>query len=47
MYSIFIYDKNKNTFILGRDHVGIIPVYYGLGKENEIYICSEIKGIHD
>jgi len=32
---------------VARDHVGIIPLYIGVSKENEIYIANEMKAIHD
>jgi len=33
--------------VAGRDHVGIIPAYIGVGNKNEIYIANELKAIHD
>ncbi len=32
MWGIIIYDNNLKRFWVGRDHVGIIPLYCGVGK---------------
>jgi asparagine synthetase B (glutamine-hydrolysing) len=31
MWAIIVYDESTKEFIIGRDHVGIIPLYYGFG----------------
>ena len=31
MYACCIYDKRTDSFVLARDHVGMIPLYYGRG----------------
>lgn len=30
-----------------RDHIGIIPLYWGTNDKNELFVCSELKGIED
>lgn len=47
MWATVILDTEKNSFIVGRDHVGIIPAYIGVGKNDEIYVSNELKAIHD
>ena len=47
MWGITIYDHNTKRFYIGRDHVGIIPIYWGSTKEGALYVCSEMKTIHD
>ncbi len=47
MFATIIYDAERKTFIAARDHVGIIPCYYGTGKEGEIYITNELKSFSD
>lgn len=42
MFAIAIYDKTKNTLILGRDRLGVKPLYI-YQKNNEIHFSSEIK----
>ena len=32
MWAFVLYDKRTDTFVAARDHVGIIPIYIGVGK---------------
>ena len=36
MYACCIYDKRTDSFVLARDHVGMIPLYYGRGSTTEV-----------
>lgn len=47
MFGIIILDKSTNQFFVGRDHVGMIPVYIGHGKNGEFFAASEMKTFHD
>ncbi|MDQ7085345.1 MAG: hypothetical protein Q9M36_10655 [Sulfurovum sp.] len=42
MFAIAIYDKIKNTLILGRDRLGVKPLYI-YQKDTELHFSSEIK----
>lgn len=44
MFSIIIYDKLNDELIVCRDRFGKKPLYY-YKDENQIIICSEVKGI--
>ena len=44
IFTICIFDKDKNTLILARDSFGVKPLYYYIGKEGFAF-CSEIKGL--
>ncbi|MDE9504631.1 asparagine synthetase B, partial [Xenorhabdus bovienii] len=42
MFAFVIYDNRKSKFLIGRDHVGIKPLYYA--KKNDVwYVASEMK----
>lgn len=43
IYAFALYDKEKNTFLIGRDHLGIIPLYIGYDEYKQLYIASELK----
>ncbi|MBN1352391.1 asparagine synthase (glutamine-hydrolyzing) [candidate division KSB1 bacterium] len=43
-FAFAIWDKNRNTVILGRDRVGIEPLYYYLDKERLVF-SSNIRSI--
>lgn len=47
MWGLIFYNIKNNTFLIARDHIGIIPIYYGQGSNGEKYISSELKAIHD
>ncbi len=44
MFSIALYDINRNLIVLARDHVGIKPLYYCI-ENNAVLFSSEIKGL--
>eukprot|EP01015_Nassula_variabilis_P032087 TRINITY_DN738_c0_g1_i6.p1 TRINITY_DN738_c0_g1~~TRINITY_DN738_c0_g1_i6.p1 ORF type:complete len:609 (+),score=184.29 TRINITY_DN738_c0_g1_i6:3-1829(+) len=47
MFGTVIFDRRTNTFVAARDHVGIIPLYTGVGVNGEKFFSSELKGIWD
>lgn len=47
MYGFVVYNKKTGEFFVARDHVGIIPVYAGIGKLGEKYLSNELKAIAD
>ncbi|CAD8052116.1 unnamed protein product [Paramecium sonneborni] len=47
MHATIVLDMNKKTYYAGRDHIGIIPLYYGYNKDGALFLSSELKGIHD
>ena len=47
IFAFVLYDPKNNNFVIGRDHMGIIPLYMGWDKEENIYVASEMKAIVD
>lgn len=45
IFAFALYDKTKNTFLIARDHMGIIPLYQGWDKEGNYYVASELKSL--
>ena len=43
-FCFVLYDTIKNIKLVGRDHLGIAPLYYGM-FDNELIISSEVKCI--
>lgn len=43
MFSFVLYDKITNTLLVGRDPVGIIPLYRGEDDEGNLWFASEMK----
>lgn len=44
MFAFIIYDDSNSTFLIGRDHVGIKPLYYASSKD-VWYMSSEMKAL--
>lgn len=45
IFAFALYDKINNTYLIGRDHVGIIPLYQGWDTEGNYYVASELKSL--
>ena len=46
MFAFIIYNKLTKQIIVGRDFMGIIPLYIGYDNLGNIYFSSELKGIN-
>ncbi len=45
IFAFALYDVEKNVFMIGRDHIGIIPLYQGWDDEGGYYVGSELKAL--
>jgi len=45
IFAFALYDKEKNIFLVGRDHIGIIPLYHGWDQNGQYYVASELKAL--
>lgn len=45
IFAFALYDASKNTFLVGRDHMGICPLYHGWDKNGNYYVASELKAL--
>lgn len=43
MYAFALYDKVTRTLLVGRDPIGIIPLYQGTDDEGNVWFASEVK----
>ena len=43
IFAFFLYDKKNNSFLVGRDPIGVIPLYMGKGSDGNKYFASEMK----
>lgn len=43
MFAFALYDKVTRTLLVGRDPIGIIPLYRGTDDEGNIWFASEVK----
>lgn len=45
MFAFILYDKVKQCWLVGRDHIGIIPLYYGHDAFGNLFVASEMKAL--
>ena len=43
IFAFALYDEEKDIYMIGRDHIGIIPLYMGWDKFGNFYVGSELK----
>jgi len=47
MFAFVLYDEAKDRYLIARDPIGIIPLYYGFDEEHQLYVASEMKALVD
>ncbi len=47
IFAFCLYDEEKDSYLIGRDHIGIIPLYTGHDKHGNFYVASEMKALVD
>jgi asparagine synthase (glutamine-hydrolysing) len=45
MFAFVLYDSVKDRYLIGRDPIGIIPLYTGYDEHGNFYVSSEMKAI--
>jgi asparagine synthase (glutamine-hydrolysing) len=45
MFAFALYDSTTGSVLIARDHVGIIPLYYGTDANGQFYVASEMKAL--
>ncbi len=47
IFAFVLYDKARQTYLIARDHIGIVPLYMGRDQNGTLYVASELKAIVD
>ncbi len=47
MYAFCLYDEEKDFWMMARDPIGIIPLYYGHDEHGQLLVASEMKALMD
>jgi len=47
MFAFVLYDETADRYLIARDPIGIIPLYYGFDDEQQLYVASEMKALVD
>ncbi len=45
IFAFALYDIEKDVYLIGRDHMGIIPLYQGWDVQGTYYVASELKAL--
>jgi asparagine synthase (glutamine-hydrolysing) len=45
IFAFALYDKEKDVYLIARDHMGIVPLYMGWDKFGNFYVASELKSL--
>jgi len=45
MFAFVLYDQANGSYLIARDHIGIIPLYTGYDEHGNFYISSEMKAL--
>jgi len=45
IFAFALYDIERDRYLVGRDHIGIIPLYQGWDPEGRFYVASELKAL--
>lgn len=45
IFGFVLYDKSKQEIVVGRDHMGIIPLYHGWEASGQYFVASELKAL--
>ncbi len=45
IFAFALYDSEKDVYLIGRDHMGICPLYTGHDEHGNLYVASEMKAL--
>lgn len=45
IFGFALYDAEKKAYLIARDHMGIIPLYWGRDEHGTLFVASELKAL--
>lgn len=45
IFAFALYDSERDVYLIGRDEIGVIPLYQGWDKGGRYYVASELKAL--
>lgn len=45
IFSFALYDRRDGSYFIARDHMGIVPLYYGRDTLGQLFVASELKSL--
>lgn len=46
IFAFVLYDRETGDWLIGRDPIGVIPLYYGRDANGTLVVASEMKALH-
>jgi asparagine synthase (glutamine-hydrolysing) len=47
MYAFCLYDEERDSWLIARDPIGIMPLYFGHDEQGQLFVASEMKALMD
>ena len=47
IFAFVLYDANNNSYLIARDHIGIVPLFTGHDEHGNFFVASEMKALTD
>ncbi len=47
IYAFVLYDAVADRYLIARDPIGVVPLYYGRDAAGRLLVASEMKALHD
>ncbi|HSH46392.1 MAG TPA: asparagine synthase B [Longimicrobiales bacterium] len=45
IFAFVLYDEDRDRYLVARDPVGVVPLYYGRDADGTLYVASEMKAL--
>ena len=45
IFAFILYDKRNNDYLISRDPIGVMPLYYGRDEHGNLHVASEMKAL--
>jgi asparagine synthase (glutamine-hydrolysing) len=45
IFAFALYDREKDAYLIARDHIGVMPLYMGWDEFGDFYVASELKAL--
>lgn len=45
IFAFALYDVERDEYLIARDPIGVIPLYYGYDRDGLLYVASELKAL--
>ena len=45
IFAFVLYDARRNSYLIARDPIGVVPLYVGWDRQDHLYVSSEMKAL--